>query len=225
MNLRLDWCSHEAAKYAVENWHYSKKVPAGKNVYIGVWEDNHFIGCVIYGTGVAPYSAMQFGISQQEIAELVRVALGKHQTTVTKILAITMKMLKAQSIGLRLLVSYADPEQNHVGAIYQAGNWIYAGTIKAEWFEDRNKKRINTKTLKTGRRGYATQLKKAGIITSVYLTKHKYLFALDSIMRKQIMSLSKPYPKRGTGETDNAAHSRAQIEGASPIVPLLNHGS
>ena len=24
--LKLDWCSHEAAKYAVEHWHYSKRI-------------------------------------------------------------------------------------------------------------------------------------------------------------------------------------------------------
>ena len=32
-------------------------------------------------------------------------------------------------------------------------------------------------------------------------------------------------PTSGTGETDNAAHSHAQTGGASPTVPLLNHGS
>jgi hypothetical protein len=30
--LKLDWCSHEAAKYACENWHYSKCVPNQKTV-------------------------------------------------------------------------------------------------------------------------------------------------------------------------------------------------
>jgi hypothetical protein len=28
--LKIDWASHEAAKYACENWHYSKCLPAGK---------------------------------------------------------------------------------------------------------------------------------------------------------------------------------------------------
>ena len=58
-----------------------------------------------------------------------------------------------------------------------------------------------------------------------FIPKYKYIYPLDDAMRAQIEPLAKPYPKRGTGETDNAAHSRAQIEGASPIVPLLNHGS
>ncbi len=222
-NLRVDWCSYEAAKYAVEHWHYSGSVPAGKNVYMGVWENYKYIGAVIFGTGVAPYSGQQFGLRQQEICELVRVALSKHVASVTKILSIAIKMLKRQSPKLRLVVSYADPEQSHIGGIYQAGNWLYVGTIKAEWFEDKWHNRINTKTLRTGRRGLATKLKIAGTITSVYLTKYKYLYALDTAMRKQIELLSKPYPKRetcGTGETDNAAGSNQQTGGASPTVPL-----
>jgi len=196
VNLHLDWCSYEAAKYAVENWHYSGKVPAGKNVYIGVWENDIFIGVVIFGTGVAPYSGKQFNLNQQEICELVRVALNLHRTPVTKIISIAIKKLKQQSAGLRLITSYADPEQNHHGGIYQGGNWVYVGEIKAEWFEDKNNNRINTKTLKTGRRGYATKLKAAGVITSVYLTKYKYLMPLDDEMRKQIEPLRQPYPKR-----------------------------
>jgi trehalose 6-phosphate synthase/phosphatase len=36
--LKLDWCSHEAAKYACEKWHYSGRVPTSKSARIGVWE-------------------------------------------------------------------------------------------------------------------------------------------------------------------------------------------
>ena len=43
MNLHLDWCSHKAAKYAVEHWHYSKRMPKSKLVKIGVWENNVFV--------------------------------------------------------------------------------------------------------------------------------------------------------------------------------------
>jgi len=44
VELKLDWCSYQAAKYAVENWHYSKCMPVGKLVKIGVWEDKKYIG-------------------------------------------------------------------------------------------------------------------------------------------------------------------------------------
>jgi hypothetical protein len=40
VDLKVDFCSYEAAKYAVEHWHYSKTMPAGKTVKIGAWEDD-----------------------------------------------------------------------------------------------------------------------------------------------------------------------------------------
>lgn len=49
--LKLDWCSHAAAKYAVEHWHYSGSLPTPPLVKVGVWEDEQFIGCVVFGRG------------------------------------------------------------------------------------------------------------------------------------------------------------------------------
>jgi len=39
MSLRLDWCSYEATKFACTNWHYSRSVPAGKLMKVGVWAE------------------------------------------------------------------------------------------------------------------------------------------------------------------------------------------
>ena len=49
--LRLGWCDHKAARWACEHWHYSRSVPRGKSVYVGVWEDGRFIGVVIFSRG------------------------------------------------------------------------------------------------------------------------------------------------------------------------------
>jgi len=35
-------------------------------------------------------------------------------------------------LGVRLVVSYADPAHGHHGGIYQAGNWVYLGRTHAE---------------------------------------------------------------------------------------------
>lgn len=51
VDLRVDWCSYQAAKYAVEHWHYSKAMPTPPAHYIGVWENAAFVGCVIFGRG------------------------------------------------------------------------------------------------------------------------------------------------------------------------------
>lgn len=44
-DLKLDFCSYQAAKFACENFHYSKSTPAGKIIKIGVWENERFIEC------------------------------------------------------------------------------------------------------------------------------------------------------------------------------------
>jgi len=220
--LKLDWCSYAAAKFAVENWHYSKCMPAGKRVQIGVWESGHFVGAIIYGTGACPQIADPFSISRQSAAELVRVALRQHAAPVSRIIAISLKMLKAIAPKLRIIVSYADPEQGHHGGIYQAGNWVFCGQTKPiEWFIDtRTEQRIHTKTLKTGHRGLATRLKAEGKIRSIHLVKLKYLMPLDAEMRERIKPLAKPYPKRVTSIDSDAVNIQLTEGGATPTVTL-----
>jgi hypothetical protein len=114
-SLKVDWCSDAAAKFACKNWHYSKSLPAGKLAKLGAWEDGSFIGCIVFGWGANKNMAQVYGLKQTECAELVRIALTDHKNTVSRIMAVSIKFLKRQSPGVRLLVSYADPAQGHHG--------------------------------------------------------------------------------------------------------------
>jgi hypothetical protein len=196
--LKIDWCTHEAARFAVEKWHYSNKMPAGKLAKFGVWEGGSFIGAVLFGTGACPQINGPFDIQRIEACELVRVALTRHAVEVSRVISICLRILKKEFPTLRIVVSYADPEQEHHGGIYQAGNWLYLGTTApVEWFIDnRTGRRVHTKTLRTGRRGLATRLKESGQISTIHLVKHKYVYPLDAAMRKQLEPLRQPYPKR-----------------------------
>ena len=82
MSLKLDWCSREAAKYAVEHWHYSKSLPSCDLITVGVWEDEVFIGAVIYSRGANPNLNKPYGLKKTEVCELARVALNIHKTPV-----------------------------------------------------------------------------------------------------------------------------------------------
>jgi hypothetical protein len=128
--LRLAWCSHEAAKYAVERWHYSGSMPASKTVKVGVWESEQFIGVVIFSRGANPSLGKAFGVGITECCELTRVALAPHQTQTTRIVSIALRMLRQQSPGMQLIVSYADCDQGHHGGIYAGGNWLYIGKVQ-----------------------------------------------------------------------------------------------
>lgn len=227
-DLRLDWCSYAAAKYAVEHWHYSRCMPAGKLVKVGVWEDREFIGAVIFGRGAAMYIGTPFGVAQTEICELVRVALRQHATPVSRIIAVALKMLKRQSPELRLVVSFADSTQGHHGGIYQASGWVCVGSEEYHAYRVGGEV-VHPKTLHSryGVGGQSISWLQAHVDPNAERIrngiKHKYVIPLDAAMRAQIAPLAKPYPKRaprGTGETDNAPRTNGETGGASPTVPL-----
>lgn len=223
--LRLDWCSHEAAKYAVEKWHYSRCLPWGGSVKIGVWEDSSFIGVILFSKGAAPQAHCPYGLKNTEICELTRVSLARHRTTVSKIVSIAIRMLLKQSPGLRLIVSYADPEQGHHGGIYAAGNWTYVGPTSAceHFVYVSTGERVHSKTLKTGRRGLATKLKSQGLIRSIKVWKHKFIMPLDQEMRARIAPLAKAYPKRAGSAASGTTDFQSVRGGATPTPALSNN--
>ena len=198
VKLKLDYCSHEAARFAVEKWHYSKTMPNGKIVKIGIWEDDKFIGCVLFGNGANNHIGCPYGLKQTECIELLRIAIKKHVSQVSKIIKVAIRLLLKISPNLKLIVSYADTKQGHVGSIYQASNFIYVGESIAQSVLF-NGKKTHGKSL-SDRFGFGgiDKLKqidpKAKIIHE--LPKHKYLYPLTEDIKELCKKLSKPYPKR-----------------------------
>src|SRR5262249_21966059 len=198
--LRIDWCSYEAAKYAVKRWHYSRSLPCSKTARLGVWEDDEFTGAVVFAWGANRHLAGEYKLRMTECAELCRVALAKHSTPVSRILSIAVKILKREMRGIRLIVSYADLNQGHLGKIYQASNWLYVGETGHETGITLNGKLTHRRTINS----------KYGTSTIEWLRKHvdqcarrkegkpklKYLFPLDDEMAERVKLLPKPDPKQ-----------------------------
>ena len=231
MNLRLDWCSYEAAKHAVMNWHYSKTMPFGKTLKIGVWEYNKFIGVVLYGYSSTPNVAKGAKLKQQEIVELTRVALNNHKSSVSKIISISIKMLKYSNPGLKLVVSFADADQSHIGVIYQAGSWIYTGlnmkNAKNGYIVNGDFLHCRSAGMKIGRNTLETVRKYLDPNAIVHYTKgkYRYLYPLNKEMRKQIEPLAKPYPKKNCDSGVNRSTPSFQDGGggADPTESLYNY--
>ena len=193
--LKLDWCSFEAAKYAVLKWHYSHAMPSGKLIKIGVWEDKQFIGCVIFGRGANNTLGSPYGLKQTECCELVRIALTNHKNPVSRIISIAIKMLKKKCSGLKLIISFADTEQNHHGGIYQATNWTYAGSTKQADEYLVKGKRMHGRSM---RALYGTHVGKDFIKIIKGSSKHRYLYFLDNELKNKINIKKVNYPKRLT---------------------------
>jgi hypothetical protein len=201
-DLRIDWATHAAAKYACEHWHYSGSVPVPPLVKVGVWERGAYIGVVIFSRGATPSLLRPFGLLQTQGCELTRIALTAHISPVSRIARLAIKFLKQKSPELKLIVSFADPSEGHHGGIYQAGNWVYCGdTSKSTEYVGPDGKRWHARMIT--KQGWTTV---QGVIRKTLTPeqctpiekpgKHRYLMPLDAAMRAQIQPLSKPYPKR-----------------------------
>ena len=221
MNLHLDWCSYEAAKYAVVHWHYSKRMPVGKLVKLGVWEDNQFVGTVIFARGNTPTLGNRFNLQFTGICELVRIALAHHKSTVSRIIAIALRMLLKQNPGLRVVVSFADPEHGHIGKIYQAGSWIYTGQSDPswQWFHDGRWK--HNREITGGAFGKMRKVTNYSTLPKrLPLGKFRYVYPLDNEIRKLILPLAKPYPKRAASETIDTPGDQPGEGGEAPTAAL-----
>lgn len=221
VELKIDWATYEATKFACLNYHYSKCVPAGKIVKIGVWENKKFIGVVLFSRGANSSLGSPYGLTQTQCCELTRIALTKHHNPVSRILKIAFIFLRKHNKGMRLIVSFADTEQNHHGGVYQATNWIYSGMTKsADEYMVRGK-RMHGRSM---RALYQTHIGKDFIKIVKGSSKHRYLMPLDDEIKKSISHLAKPYPKRAGSIDSDASGFQSGDGGANPTSALILKG-
>jgi len=207
--MKLTRATPQAIRFACMNFHYAKAVPVnvvGYNVYndAGDW-----CGCILYGSGATKDIGTPYNLPQGGALELVRVALNGKQESTSKAVAMSLKQLHKDAPLCRLVISYADVDQHHLGTIYQATNWLYVGTMMqnktdSSWIV--NGKRYHGRIISdwVKARGGLHGLSREQFLrkfydpnATAYVTKgkRKYLFPFDKAMRRQIQPLAKPYPK------------------------------
>ena len=217
-NIKIAYVDHKAALFACKNWHYSKRIPVNKLVKIGIWENDIFIGVIIFGVGASSHLHEQFDIERNEACELVRVALKIHKIEVSYLIKEALKLLKESNPKLRVCVSFADPSEGHIGGIYQAGNWIFTGVSnKTIEFFYNGKWRHKTDVYKRMDKDKVVKLKQ-----QTKQGKYRYVMPLDKKIRRVILKTSKPYPKKTCREGVTGSTSDVQSEGigSSPIHGL-----
>ena len=214
MSLHLDFCSRAASSFAVKAWHYSHTMPAGRLVCVGAWEHETFIGCSVFGRGASSEIHSPFGLRQSEVCELCRVALGPHQTPTSRIVSIAVRLLRQQSPGLRLIVSYADPEHGHHGGIYAAMNWLFIGTTNRESLIRLNGRLLHPRTVASRYRTRSIGWLRAHVAADAAhvrtLPKFRYALPLDAAMRQQLAPRVQAYPKALVVERDRSTDSGAR---------------
>jgi hypothetical protein len=201
MSVRVAPISMRSARYAVEQWHYSHALPASPGQAVGVWEDERYRGAVIVGRGANRHAAAWFEVHRFQCAELVRVAFECHDRPVSQLVPPALRLIVSHAPALRVLVSFADPTQGHVGGIYQAMNWTYLGvaTPGRGWRQRSTGKVLHNRVVSEsgwvqvyGRRVRGVRQDECDMIELP--GKHRYAWPLDRPMRRQLAAMAQPYP-------------------------------
>lgn len=191
----------KAIRYACLNFHYAKAVPSVQYGY-NVYQDGEWCGVILFGGGATPNIAKPFNMIQGEVVELVRVALNGKQNTTSECVATALRVLHKDAPQIKIVVSFADADQQHFGTIYQATNWIYLG-MNLE--NERgafiiNGKKMHPKTVysKGWKQSVEWLRKNVDKNAKEFITsgKRKYIYCFDKRLRKKWQAKALPYPKK-----------------------------
>ena len=126
---------HEAAVWFVENFHYSKSATIIDFIDIGlIAPDGGLAGAAIWlppSAGAAKWLANGTGATYNRTLNLSRLVVHPAVPTngATFLMQGSLKLLRQE--GYQVAVTYADSRLGHVGGIYGAANWLYAGETGA----------------------------------------------------------------------------------------------
>ena len=202
--MKLEIASYQAVKYACMVYHYAKAVPLSLCAFSVFNSKNEWCGVIVYSSGANQNLGKKFHLAQGEVCELVRVALNGKQESTSKALSVSLKLLRKYNPLLKLVVSYADCDQEHTGVIYQATNWIYEGlTNNGSTATPRARlhgKDVHFRTIHSkGWKSNLEWLKKHIDPNATYVMtkgKHKYLYPLTKELMQVCRPLAKPYPAK-----------------------------
>ena len=194
------------ARDIIVKHHYSHNWPAVQ-LSLGFYIDEKLNGVVCYGQS-ASYR-MATALPSPDYLELVRLFsfdwAGKNMESY--MIGQSIRYIKKEWSHIEVLVSFADPERDHAGTIYQATNWLYTGIsdltgtprykIDGKWVHPRSlgsKFGSNAETNLKKYLGKDVEVKKA-------VRKHRYIYftAPKKRKRKLLKELKYdilPYPKK-----------------------------
>jgi len=219
--MRLEIASTKAIKYACLNFHYAKAVPVNPFAFSVFNNIGEWCGCVLYSAGANPRLGSQYGLKNGQVIELTRMALNGKQESTSKVLALSLKLIKNYLPVCKLVISFADQNENHVGIIYQATNWIFTGIGQStpKWLY--KGKKVHQRMI-AGYCGSVANATKMGIQKEKIMNKYRYVYPLDKSLIPLCKSLAKPYPKPAALPHKGEGQS-FQTEGAfDSTVPLNN---
>jgi len=114
--------SHKQCKSFCAEWHYSKTCPAGK-YYFGLFREEELIGVICYGEPAMRNQKKCYGAD----IELRRLCCIDDTPKNTESFFIGNTLRRLKKIGVKKVISLADPNFGHSGIIYKASNFTLLG--------------------------------------------------------------------------------------------------
>jgi hypothetical protein len=200
--MRIEKASGKAITYACKVYHYARQKPQIRLGYSVFNDAGEWCGVVLFSNGANPHIASQFNLVQGQVVELVRVALNGKQNCTSQVLGACLRQLKKDAPAVKIVVSYADRNQEHIGTIYQATNWFYIGEYASErgimvHGKLKHRRSLNKK-YGTSTISWLQENVDPNAEVVKGLSKIKYVFPLDKRMRNAVSTMALPYPKKDT---------------------------
>lgn len=174
----------QQCRLACKQWHYSKTCVAVVRAGYAIYEKGRWIGCVVFSNGIQNAQATEWGLDWERCIELVRVALDKHETEVTRIISLCIKFLTKKLPKLELIISYSDLSRGHKGGIYRGGNWVFVGETSAK-----SQVLFNGKMM-SPRSSNHFSVSEIGLERGAKYTKNKFVYPLSNNMRAKLRERS-----------------------------------
>lgn len=207
MNYTIDLIDKNLAKKLIKENHYSHSWTPSRYT-LGLFDGESLIGVAVYGFPVGRQTVKSItpNLTNKEVLELKRLWLVDEapKNSESYFIAKTFDWLR-KNTGIKVLISYSDPMENHLGIIYQATNWLYQGnntSLSKGYLHRINGKLRNQRSVcvvyKTIKREELLKIDPNYERVEIK-KKHRYIYILHKKDRKRIMSELKhkilPYPK------------------------------
>lgn len=189
--------------------HYARRVPSVTYAF-GLFENESLVGVVTYGTPAS--STLCRGVCgddyQRDVIELNRLVLRNNKPNeASRLIGASFRLLPKPKI----IVSFADTSQDHLGIVYQATNFLYTG-LSAR-FRDPKVRGLEHQHHATYARGmnHAQLIEKFGIDNVYYVErsrKHRYIHFVGT--KKQVKQMRRalryevlPYPNQRSQDSEH----------------------
>jgi len=165
--------------------HYAKRWPSISYAY-GLFYKDELVGVVTYGS--PPSSTLKRGIAgddyKSDVLELNRLCLlNNKKNEASFLVSRSLKLLPRNKI----VVSFADTSQEHLGVVYQATNFLYCGlSAKRTDWKVKGKEHLHGQTIADEFRGQKnrSKLMREKYGDDFYLSprprKHRYILPIGS---------------------------------------------